>query len=294
MPMNALSTVVKSIRRSGELLAAYRQTTVAPRLVANYLKIGKAAFPFDIPLRSGGSMRVFTHGETKVFWSVFLHRCYRVWADCKTVVDAGANIGAFSVWAAQQLPAARILALEPYPETFARLQHNLSANRLVDRVQAVQTALASQSGKRAMSPEAESQRRSLIAADLDAKGKDGIQVPSITLSALIDECNLPPIDLLKMDIEGSEWEVLHSTPVDTFRRIRRIQFEYHEVHSRLGYSKDALFEYLRSAGYRLTYCQEDEEKTGIAIVEQSHWPAESLDDKQRSTPSVFARDLDRP
>lgn len=292
--MNTISTVVKSIRRSGELLAAYQQTTVAPKLVASYLKIGKVTFPFDIPLRSGGSMRVFSHGETKVFWSVFLHRCYRVWPDCKTVVDAGANIGAFSVWAARLLPAARIVALEPFPETFAKLQHNLRANGLVDRVEAVQAALALRSGTRAMSPEAESQRRSLIAADLDTEQAGGIPVPSITLAALIDRYNLAQIDLLKMDIEGSEWEVLHSTPASTFRRIRRIEFEYHEVHSRFGYSKDALFDYLRSAGYGLTHCREDEQKTGIAIVEQSHWPSESPAEKHQKTPLSLTPDLDGP
>ncbi|MFZ0480983.1 MAG: FkbM family methyltransferase [Terriglobales bacterium] len=266
--MSKVSTVIKAVRRSGELLAARQQTTVAPKLVASYLRIGNVVYPFDIPLRSGGSMHVSTRGEVKVFWQVFVHRCYRVWADCKTVVDAGANIGAFSVWAAKRLPEARILSFEPHPETFAKLEHNLAANGLLTRVQAVHGALAAQSGKRAISKGPESQRRSLIPIDLNADQESGIPVPSITLTDLLEKYNLPQIDLLKMDIEGSEWEVLHSTPASTFARIRRIQFEYHEVHARFGYSRNALFEYLKSTGYALTYCQEDQHNTGIAIVER--------------------------
>ncbi len=273
--MSAISTALKGIRRSGELLTAYRLTPAAPKLLASYLKIGKLSFPFDIPLRSGASLRVSTRGEVKVFWEVFVHQCYRVWPDCNTVIDAGANIGAFSVWAAQHLPSALILALEPHPETYAKLQHNLTANGLGDRAQAFHGALAAQSGKRSLDGEPESQRRSLIAADQATESAGSIQVSSITLTDLLDKYNLPQVDLLKMDIEGSEWEVLHLTPVSTFRRIRRLQFEYHEVHARFGYSRDALFQYLRSAGYKLLHYQEDEHKTGVAIFEQSAWPPQS-------------------
>lgn len=267
MPLRAVSTVLKAVRRSGELLTARQQTTVAPKLLASYLNVGNVVYPFDIPLRSGGSLHVATRGEVKVFWQVFVHQCYRVWADCQTIVDAGANIGAFSVWAAKLLPDSRIFSFEPHPETFAKLEHNLKANRLTTRVKAVNAALAAQSGNRAMSMGPESQRRSLIPADMNADHARGIPVPSITLTDLLDRYKLPQIDLLKMDIEGSEWEVLHSTPPSTFRRIRRIQFEYHEVHARFGYTRNALFEYLKSAGYTLTHCQEDQHKTGIAIVE---------------------------
>jgi len=272
--MSTISTALKAIRRSGELVTAYQQTSAAPKLLASYFKLKNLSFPFDIPLRSGGSLRVSARGEVKVFWEVFVHQCYRVWPDCNTVIDAGANIGAFSVWISQLLPNARILALEPHPETFAKLQHNLSANGLGNRALALQNAVAGQSGKRAMDAGPESQRRSLIAADLQAGDAGGAQVSCITLTDLLEKYNLPRVDLLKMDIEGSEWEALHSTPVSTFHRIRRLQFEYHEVHARLGYSRDALFQYLRGAGYKLLHYHEDEHKTGVAIFEQISWAPE--------------------
>ena len=266
--MSTPSTFVKGFTRSHELLIAWRQTPVAHKLVASALNIGAPRFPLEIPLRGGGVVRVCSRGEAKVFWQIFIHGCYRLWADCKTIVDAGANIGLFSVWAARQLPESRILALEPFPETFARLQHNLQINQLGSRVESVQLALAAQSGERLMPVAAESQRRSLIAADLETDGERVVKVPSITIAELMDRYKLRQIDLLKMDIEGSEWEVLHSTPVSVLRSIRRIQFEYHEVPARLGYAKDTLFEYLRSAGYRLTHCEEDAHGTGVAIVER--------------------------
>jgi FkbM family methyltransferase len=266
--VRTLAKILRGFRRLPELLVALRQTPAAYKLVASYLNIGAPRFPLDIPLRDGGTVRVSSRGEAKVYWQIFIHRCYRLWADCETIVDAGANIGMFSVWAARRLPDSRILALEPYPETFAKLQHNLRINQLETRVESVQLALAAQSGERAMPVAAESQTRSLVPADLATDGERVVKVPSITLADLIDRYKLRQIDLLKLDIEGSEWEVLHSTPASVLRSIRRIQFEYHEVHVRFGYSTRALFAYLQSAGYRLTHCHEDEHGTGIAIVEQ--------------------------
>ena len=115
--------------------------------------------------------------------------------------------------------------------------------------------------------QAESDRRTLIAADRETD-RDSLKVPCVTLAELLDRYKLRQLDLLKMDIEGSEWEVLHSTPPSVLRSIRRIQFEYHEVNARFGYSRDRLFEYLRSTGYRVAHCQQDSQGTGIAVVEQ--------------------------
>lgn len=267
--MNTLSTLVKGITRSHELLIARWQTPAAYKLVASFLNIGTPRFPLEIPLRGGGIVRVCSRGEAKVFWQIFIHGCYRLWADCKTIVDAGANIGMFSVWAARRLPESRILALEPFSETFAKLQHNLQINQLGCRVQPVQLALAAQSGERLMPVVGESQRRSLIAVDLETDCEKAVKVPAVTIADLMDRYKLRQIDLLKMDIEGSEWEVLLSTPVSVLHSVRRIQFEYHEIHARFGYAtKDTLFAHLRGAGYRLTRCHEDAHGTGIAIVER--------------------------
>jgi FkbM family methyltransferase len=272
--MNAISTIRKGIARPLDFFVAQQQTPMARQLVTSFLGLGSPKYPMDIALRNGGSVRVCTRGELKVFWSIFVQKCYRLWRDCQSIVDAGANIGVFSVWAARQLPQAQILSLEPFPETFARLQHNLRTNHFGPRVQSVQLALAGQSGERQMKAGEESQRRSLVPTDR-AEG-EAVKVPSITLAELFDRYSLEQIDLLKMDIEGSEWEVLFSTPPFILSRIRRLQLEYHEVHARFGYSKAQLFAHLAEAGLKLTHCVEDRHGTGIAVFEQERgersWP----------------------
>lgn len=46
---------------------------------------------------------------------------------------------------------------------------------------------------------------------------------------LLREQELETLDLLKMDVAGSQWEVLFSTPASVLRSIRHILLEYHEV-----------------------------------------------------------------
>src|SRR5947207_3356176 len=43
-----------------------------------------------------------------------------------TVVDLGANVGAFSVWASRRWPGSTIHAYEPHPDTFAMLVRNVA------------------------------------------------------------------------------------------------------------------------------------------------------------------------
>ena len=229
-----MSEILKACSRAHEVVTAFQRTPAARKLLASFSRFGAPRFPFDVPLRSGGSVRVFSRGEAKVFWQIFIHGCYRLWGDCETIVDAGANVGIFSVWAGRQLPRANIFALEPYPETFARLQYNLQANQFGPRVQPVQLALSARPGTREMPIEAESERRSLIASDREGRNGQVVQVPSSSLGDVLERYQLKQVDLLKMDIEGSEWEVLLSTPTSVLQHIRRLQLEYHEVHARFG------------------------------------------------------------
>jgi FkbM family methyltransferase len=59
------------------------------------------------------------------------------------IVDAGANIGAASVWFAEHYPKAQIIGIEPEPGNFAILQKNAS---LRSNITAVQAAIGARQG----------------------------------------------------------------------------------------------------------------------------------------------------
>ena len=70
-------------------------------------------------------------------------------ADGDVIVDAGANIGLFSIWASRQSRRCRVIALEPFPENFAYLEANLRAAGLgLERVYPQRIALGPESRQR--------------------------------------------------------------------------------------------------------------------------------------------------
>jgi FkbM family methyltransferase len=269
--MVPLSSLLRHAGRVPEVIVAMRETQTLRGVMTRCLEIGAPSYPYDIVLSDGSLLRVGCTDEVKVFWEVFVRRCYRSWSDCRTIIDAGANVGIFSLWAAKQIPRARIIALEPFPDTFAALRHNILANHFEDRIQTIQMGLAAQSGERFMDPgENGSPQVAMLPQDENRAAKNVIPVACFSLGDLLKQYDLTGVDLLKMDIQGSEWEVLLSTPRSTLQLIRRIQVEYHEVNERFGYTPEQLFAHLASAGYELTDRHEDKHRTGIAVLERKH------------------------
>jgi FkbM family methyltransferase len=264
--MVSIRSLLEHAGRAPEVISASRQTPAWRPLLRYYLEIGRQDYPLHIPLRGGGALTLADWTEVKVFWNIFIHGAYRVPADCETILDCGANAGIFSVWAARQRPGAHIIALEPFPRTFAELEANIRQNHLEQRVKCLPVGLALREGDHFMSPAGDSPDRRLVPDDTPAGG-GVISVRCTRLADCLRDSQLDELDLLKMDIEGSEWEVLLSTEPSVLRRIRHVQLEYHEMPARFGYAPDKLFAHLRTAGHHLTFRFEDAHHTGMAHFE---------------------------
>ncbi len=132
------------------------------------------------------------------------------------VVDCGANVGAFAVWAAAD--GASVEAYEPHPLTFEWLERN-TAGLAVRCVRAAVVAAPPPAGTVALGvdPGADTHH------SLGGAGA-AIDVPAVSLEAAIgDGC-----DLLKLDCEGAEFELIAGTPDGALRRARRIACEIHD------------------------------------------------------------------
>jgi FkbM family methyltransferase len=136
------------------------------------------------------------------------------------IVDAGANIGASSVFFAMMYPNARIVAVEPEPGNFALL----SANTVGLEVRCLQAAVASRAG-----------RTRLVDPGVGAWGYrtepsgPGPEVLQITLSQIIREHGEPPYFpfLVKIDIEGAE-KNLFEADTDWVRDTTVVIIELHD------------------------------------------------------------------
>jgi FkbM family methyltransferase len=141
--------------------------------------------------------------------------------DPRLIVDAGAHIGLATVYFARRFPGARIVALEPEASNFEMLLRNVAA---YPNVVAVKCGLWSHSARlEIVNPLA--QTWSFRVAETSGAGA----CSAIGVSELLDEYgDGHPIDLLKIDIEGSEIEVLGSSK----RWIERVRCLVIELHDR--------------------------------------------------------------
>jgi FkbM family methyltransferase len=205
--------------------------------------------------------------DLETLWQVWFRRVYQVRPSDRVVVDVGANIGLFSAYAAAVAPGSRVWAIEPFPATFRRLQRCVEQNGLAERVECACLALAGQAGDRAMvSSAAGSELNRLLPAD--SAGEGAVPVPALTLTEFLDRNHLDSVDLLKMDIEGSEYEVLGATKREVLRRIRRLNIEYHEPPRRDCGTKQSLMELVSDAGFRLVHDTGRDDLYGIAYFDR--------------------------
>ncbi|HWF25462.1 MAG TPA: FkbM family methyltransferase [Solirubrobacteraceae bacterium] len=136
--------------------------------------------------------------------------------DVCTIVDLGANIGLFGVFAAGRWPGARITAFEPDPANLAIHERTIAANGPGRRWTAIHAAGGARDGEVRFSA-----GRFALSRMAGPGDRAAITVPIRDVLPMLAEA-----DLLKMDIEGGEWEILGDA---RFRASppRALVLEYH-------------------------------------------------------------------
>ena len=158
-----------------------------------------------------------------------------------TIVDIGANIGIYSLWAERRGAIVRA-AYEPGPDAFAALQRNVAGKR----VEPVHAAVVGETddGSIDLFLHAErSTRNTVLGREIGAGTElsERVSVPAIPVGEVLAE----PCDLLKIDCEGAEFDILAAATDDELRRARRVVLEFH----RLAGDPQTLTERLGAAGF---------------------------------------------
>jgi len=192
--------------------------------------------------------------------------------DC--IVDVGANIGLFTLFANQMAANTRIFAFEPNPYVFEKLQRNVSLYDVNAKL--FPKGLFSNGGsasftfytkfsflsglyadvdddKRVVRSFIREQQRTEETLSLDDKGEalleellddrfnsSELNVELTTLSDFIRENNIPRIDLLKINVEKSEMDVLAGIRDQDWPKIRQLVFELYDMEGRLDQAKALL------------------------------------------------------
>jgi len=138
-----------------------------------------------------------------------------------TVVDVGAHIGLFSLHASQYCTEGKIYAFEPIKENYEILRSNVQMNRL-SNIQTENCAISKSNSKITIyQSDDESGHSKFIQTDKP------VEVTSRSLNNFFKEKDLKKCNLLKLDCEGSEYEIIEGLEDSNFEKIDKMIIEYH-------------------------------------------------------------------
>ena len=125
------------------------------------------------------------------------------------VLDIGANEGMFSIMLAKIYPYLRIISFEPVPRTFFQMIRNIGLNG-VTNIQPYNLGIGA-TGKGNMNVHKQFSGGSSLVDTFDPINHENVEVDLVPLDAMFDISSLDKVKLLKIDIEGGEYEALYGS-----------------------------------------------------------------------------------
>jgi FkbM family methyltransferase len=231
---------------------ALRRFAANPWETVRFRKTRRHGQTLAVQMRDGATLLL--RGDSNdfhIFHRIYLrdeYRLARLPARLGCVIDLGANVGLFAARVAPR--AERVICYEPVPANFAQLERNVAgfANVAIHR-----EAVAGEAGTlRIYRPESDalSGRHSAFADVSTHMTARYDEVPARSLDEVFARNAVEACDLLKIDVEGSEYAILHGAGAATLARVARIHGEYHDVAPDDPRTRiDAFANFLRTRGY---------------------------------------------
>lgn len=199
--------------RYWRLLVNSEQARYHARMVAGHPNLKESAPLRRLSFRCGYEWEVSDSTSAYIFDEVFVRREYDCaeLAGARTLVDVGANIGLFTLFGLMRSPNAKVFCVEANPTTFSILSRNLQRNQL-SNVTARLFAAASVEGSVAIYEAPESSGGASLFPGEHLR-EAAVRVQARSLAAFLIENECLSIDVMKIDIEGAEYDVLLSDGV---------------------------------------------------------------------------------
>ena len=187
----------------------------------------------------------------------------------KIVLDIGAAFGDTAILFLLA-GAERVFAVEAFPEYWKLALKNIQTNGFESRCEVLLSAVGGRSGVLKIDKNLEE----MFGIGIQ-ENEIGEEVPIITIEQIVKQKNIKDA-ILKLDVEGYEYEIIFNTPIEILRNFSDMVIEYH-------YGHEKIVAYLESAGYSVSH-------TGPFSVHMSHLYDESV--KNMQVGNIYAKRID--
>jgi FkbM family methyltransferase len=175
-----------------------------------------------------------SEADESVFHEIFVNRDYVVVEDIVSeagaaILDIGAHIGLFSMYARGLNDNVKIFAYEPAPENFAAMKEHFKENH-ISGIVVKNVAVTEKEGETVLFLSEDSHNHSIW--NLFGTKMRQVKVPTVSMAKIFErdlaKQGVNFCDLVKMDCEGAEFEILESMKAEVFKKIGSFYIEYHE------------------------------------------------------------------
>lgn len=167
------------------------------------------------------------------------------------IIDLGAHIGLFSIAVSDKVK--KVISVEPDLENYEILNTNIDKNN-IKNIKTLNKAAWKDDGtikfyKSMITPARHSAYINNIFNDNNNQSLE-TTIYTISLETLFTENNIEFCKLLKMDIEGSEYEVLLNCPKHILKKIGILLIDYHSPIN--NYSINNLIDFFKNLNFSVT------------------------------------------
>lgn len=167
--------------------------------------------------------------DFKVVGETWIENVYRItdgqFNGDRVFVDIGANIGAVSLFVdsfnkyRDDNNKIKVIAVEPEPNNLILLNQNVSGNP-VQNIIIVPNAVWHEEKMVSIS------NRGGNSSIVNLENETKTDVLAITMQHLFSSYNIKEVDVMKIDIEGAEFDLIINTPAETLAKIKRLVLEF--------------------------------------------------------------------
>ena len=223
-------------------------------------------------LRNGAQLMIAGAIDHVAIIEVFLNEEYGIIPDDSIVLDLGAHVGVFTIYATTTARNVVVYAHEPFPEFCEVLKENVRRNGRDETVHCFNVAVGSEAGCRNLYLKSERFFCPTLVDTTNDNRQEPLVVRCTTLVEIMESNRLKRVDLLKLDCEGSEYEILYPTPSLYLERIAQIRMEYHNLDSH-EYNVGGLKRFFTRSGFTVTHLKPISGTNGTLWAEREGRPS---------------------
>lgn len=198
-----------------------------------------------------------------IFKEIFLNDVYDIRLlekylnENSIVVDVGANVGFFSFLVLSKVKVKRVYSYEPIPRNIDVFKKTISENELLKEkialTQAAVTGLEQDAIELFLDGDNELTENASVFSGFESTHSVKVSVPSISFSRILTENKIDEIDFLKLDCEGSEFDIIYNTDPSLIRRAKRMMIEVHDVEGDPKNNITFFNNHLQSIGFETSF-----------------------------------------